>query len=192
MKNHINDTEVIGIARAAGQIKSGDSVWVSGKSGLTEEFLSALRERAPELRDVTIIVESAVAGAAINSIKYNGSFRVISGLPQLLTKVYTEGDRPEFFRATAKTIVSIICRDFGVNTLVAEVLPPDADGMCALGRSGRSITASISETAGVDKQIAIINEGLEPAQGGATKWKIALKSFGMVCVEEHIAEASIA
>lgn len=192
MKKYINNKEVVSIFEAAGQIKSGDSVWVSGNSELTKTFLNALIGRASELKDVIIIIDHPGIEPAINSMKYNGSFKVISGLSQVIRQTYDKGDKLEFIRATGKNIVEIVCRDFAVNTLVAEVLPPDANGMCNPSYFGRFFVSTISGIEGIEKRIAIVNENLVPVSEGAVVRQLPFEGFDTVCASVPPVMASIA
>lgn len=177
MKN-INDT--VSIKAAAAAINSGDRIWVSGNHDNMKAFLAELEKRAGELKDVTLITDDMNVGREIGSIKYHGSFKVIGGIAEAIVKTYKDGDRLEFLTAPAKKVVDILCRDFGVNTLVAEMLPADEEGLCTLGHFGRAQTAAIFANDRITKRIAIIDAGVKETFEGAAKVALPADGFDIV------------
>lgn len=176
----INKKGTVSIAAAAKAIESGDSIWVSGHSESIAQFLEELQKRESELKNVTLVMDHIEMGQEIGSIKNQNSFKVISGLSAAIVQTYMNSNKQDFLNATGKRVVEMLCRNFGINTIVAEMLPPDKAGMCNLGHFGRSQTVAVSNYDGLKKKIAIIDSGVKPAIKGAAKANISVDEFDVL------------
>ncbi len=175
----MNNKNIVSIRSAVDQIKSNDSIWVSGRSETTEEFLLALAERANELKNVTIIAENIEGTEAL--MKYRGTFRVIVGISNAIRTTYANGDKVKFIMGTSNTAVSLICKEFGVNTLVAEICPPNGKGECLAGGAGKFIAATVSTLPGTVKQIGIVSGNLVTETTGIAKAIIPVEKLDVLC-----------
>lgn len=179
MKKYINNKEIKAMADAAALIKSGDSLWISGGAESTECFAKALAKRAGELKNVTVISVDSKICDSLTDIRCTGSFRVISGVGEAIKQTY-DSKRMEVFKGTAPTIQRLMCEEFGVNVLVAEISHPDHQGLCATHPIARSATAAVSSFQGVSTRIALFSEALDKNADQAGG-KLSFACFDMVC-----------
>ena len=183
MTNHNTVTQSATPEMAAQQIQRGDSIWVSGKSAYVKEFIGHLMNRAQELKGTTIVADSAEALGSFRSSEHGSYIRVIAGIGSAAEYVINNVDIQDIFYASAARTVEIICEEFGINTLVAELSPPDSLEMCKTSRIGAFITSTISNLPSVTKKIAIVNYNKERTPECCSANKITLQRFNFVCEE---------
>ena len=113
----------------ATRIRSGDVVWIGGTEGAANEFLSALSQRRSELKNVTLLV---VTGNEPNKylelLRHTGSIRVLSFYKEAIIESYRRSGcfgKYEFVTSPAVKAIGLICRSYGVNTMVVRRLPAD-------------------------------------------------------------------
>lgn len=181
MKNCKENENYVSAERAAAAIKSGDTIWVGDTTSNYNTFLEALVKRENELEDVTILLnKSTVPCTILDELRYKNTFHVISFFKEALIQTYKK-DKIAFLQSESKAAVARICRQFGVNTLVSAVCPPDQDGFFNVGKAGVFITAIINKYPGITNRIAIIDELLPFADGINSETSIPLASFNYVC-----------
>ena len=123
---------------AVSLVRSGDTIVVQGSTAVPNVLLRALTERAPELRDVKIIVGFGICAedAPYAKKEYIDSFRALSiFVPNYLRHAMREGvadtipcflgEVPSLFRSG----------QVPVDVAFLNVSEPDADGYCSYGIS---------------------------------------------------------
>ncbi len=179
MKN--TNVEYASAELAAAAIKSGDTIWVGNTTGGYSAFLEALANRRNELHDVTILLNKGTAPCEIlDELSFRNSFRVISFFKEALIKTF-EGDKRAFLKSQSNSVIDMICKQYGVNTMVAELCPPDSEGFCNVGTKGVYIIPMINSHSGLTRRVAIIDEQLSPAAGKKSETEVPLSVFDCVC-----------
>ncbi|MFB0920704.1 MAG: hypothetical protein QMB62_07465 [Oscillospiraceae bacterium] len=183
MKNTNENIAYVSAELAAAAIKSGDTIWVGNTTSGYSAFLKALANRRNELHDVTILLNKGIAPCEIlDELSFRNSFRVISFFKEALIKTYEE-DKRAFLKSASNTIIDMICKQYGVNTMVAELCPPDSEGFCNVGAQGVYIMPMINSYSGITRRIAIIDEKLTKAAGKKAETEIPLSAFDYICSE---------
>ena len=126
----------------------------------------------------------------LDEIKYRSTFHVISFFKEALVQTY-KSDKITFLKSTSGSALEMICKEFGVNTVVAAVCPSDNEGNCNVGKSGAYITPIINKHEGIINRIAIIDSSLPCATGRTDETAIALSAFNSVCTDERAEEKAI-
>ena len=181
MKKTNENAEYVSAELAAAAIKSGDTIWVGNTTSGYSAFLEALANRGQELHDVTILLNKGTAPCEIlDELSFRNSFRIISFFKEALIKTFEE-DKRSFLKSQSNTLINMICKQYGVNTMVAELCPPDSEGFCNVGTQGVYIMPMINSYSGITRRIAIIDEQLSPAVGKKNETEIPLSAFDYVC-----------
>ncbi|MCC6893649.1 MAG: acetyl-CoA hydrolase/transferase family protein [Anaerolineae bacterium] len=141
--------KIVSAEAAAGQVKSGQRLFLTGNCSTPQRFLAALRDRASELRGVEIvqlldlgagdyITATMAEHIRINSLFISGKVRqaVNAGMADF-TPVFLS-DIPHLF--TSGRLV--------LDVAVIHVSPPDAHGYCSYGIEV-GVTKSAAESAGI-------------------------------------------
>ena len=186
MNNLNNNANYASVENAAASIKSGDTIWIGNSTNFYNEFLEALMKRQDELKDVTILLNKGqTSGKIYDELKNESTFHVIYFFKEALVQTF-KNDKISFLKSTSGSAVAMICKEFGVNTMVAEVCPPDEQGYCNVGKAGVYITSMINKQAGITNRIALIDEDLPLASGSKDETAIALSSFDYICIDERV------
>lgn len=185
MKNLNDNASYISAERAAATIKSCDTLWVGNGASSYDAFLEALMKRQDELKDITILFSKGHAPCKIlDELKYKSTFHVISFFKEALVQTYGN-NKIRFIQSASGALLEMICKEFGVNTIVAAACPPDEQGYCNVGKAGAYITTMINRHAGITNRIAIIDEELPCAVGSKEETAISLTSFDCVCMGDR-------
>ena len=152
------------IRDTASAINPGDVVWVGGTEGAANEFLSALAERRNELRGVTLlVVTGSEPNKYLEQLRHCGNVRVLSFYRDAITETYRTGDKREFLTSPATKAIDLICRGYGVNTMVVPVCQPKTDGSCAVDPKQLQTALAVSACPTVTKRIALVDYSLKPS-----------------------------
>lgn len=171
----------VSINAAANNIHAGDTLWLGGTTGAAGEFLEALVARAGELKDVTVIAITGRDGsAALETLKHEYGFRVLSFFGEALMQTFTEGDRCRFTASPAARMIGIICEKYGVNTAVVPLCPPDESGVCRVGAGESFVAPTVFEFGGVTKRIALLDPDMLPASGRTATTELSISDFDVV------------
>ncbi|PKM73139.1 MAG: hypothetical protein CVU91_06120 [Firmicutes bacterium HGW-Firmicutes-16] len=182
MKNLNDNARYESAEHVAASIKSGDTIWVGNGASIYDAFLEALMKRQDELKDITILFSEGQAPCKIlDELKYKSTFRTISFFKEAFVQTYGK-DKITFIQSASGALLDMICKEFGVNTVVAAVCPPDEKGYCNVGKAGAYITPLINKHAGISNRIALIDENLPLAIGRKDETAISLASFDCVCM----------
>ncbi len=148
---------------AAGVIKSGDRIFLTGNCSVPRMLLDAMVERAPELKDVEIVQVLTVGDAPHAEPGMEGHFRVNTLFisPNVRNAVH-EG-RADFTPCLLSE-VPILFRDgyLPLDIVLIQVAPPDEHGFCSLG-----IEAGLVKTPAQSAKVVIaeINEQMPRTLG---------------------------
>ena len=185
MKNLNDNARYVSTEHAAASIKSGDTIWLGNGASSYDAFLEALMERQNELKDITILFSKGKATCKIlDELKYKSTFHVISFFKEALVQTY-ENDKITFLQSASGSLFDMICKEFGVNTVVAAVCPLDNEGNCNVGKAGAYITPMINKHSGITNRIAIIDGNLPCKAGRNDETTISLSSFNCVCTDDR-------
>lgn len=177
----MKNIDTVAIDAAASDICSSDTLWLGGTTGTAGDFLDALVARAGELKDVTIIaITGRDSSAALETLKREYGFCVLSFFSDALKQTFTEGDRCKFAAAPAAKMVGAICEKYSVNTAVVPLCPPDEIGMCRVGAGESFVAPAIFGFEGVTKRIALLDPGMSPASGRAAATELSVSGFDVV------------
>lgn len=128
---------------------------------------SALAQRSGELRKVTLLVVTGnEKSEVLEKLRACGSFRVVSFYREAISETYRKSGcfgKYELVTAPATKLIDLICRRYGVNTMVAPVCPPTADGRCAVDARQVQTALAVSACPTVTKRIALVDSGMRPA-----------------------------
>jgi len=183
----MKNIDTVTINAAASDIHSGDTLWLGGTIGAAGDFLEALVARAGELKDVTVIAITSRGGsAALETLKHEYGFRVLSFFSDALMQTFTEGDRCKFAASPAAKMISIICEKYGVNTVVVPLCPPDESGVCRVGAGESFVAPTVFGFSGVTKRIALLDPDMFPASGHAAATELPVSGFDVVAANGGI------
>lgn len=185
------DKRITNVRAAAGEICSGDTLWVGGASGAAAVFLEALAARADELENVTVLVlTGSEVCPALESLKKVPGLRALSFYGEAVAGCCTGVGRTELLSAPAAKLVTVVCRSYGVNTVVIPVTLPDGSGRCTVGASAAFAAPVICEMEGVEKRICLVDPELAPAVGRREAVTLPFERFEYIASGDPAAERS--
>ena len=156
------------IRDTAAGIHSGDVVWVGGTEGAASEFLSALSERRDELQHVTLLVVTGnTPCAALDTLRRDKNFRVLSFYSDAIREAYGSAGcfgKYEYVTAPAVKAIGLVCRHYGVSTMVVPVCQPDKNGSCAVDAKQVQTALAVSACPSIKKRIALVDYAMKPSQ----------------------------
>ena len=190
MKRNVHSQEFPDVSSAAAAVKAGDSIWFNGNASATAEFARALSDRR-ELKNVTIVSTSYIPAETLSILEGTKNIKFISGMGGAFTQV-CESNRAYILKATAPTIVNMLCREFKINTVITQTSYPVGDGRCALPSKCAALTAAIASENCIAKRIAILSDEICPPSELPGTAELTLDSFELVCEMGYTKQVSIA
>ncbi len=130
------DRKVTTAAQAVKSIKSGDSVYIHSNAAAPQTLIESMVQRAPELKNVTILHILTMANADYAKKEYADSFKVkalfIGGNVRAAVNEGRADYIPAFLGEVPKLFES---GEIPVDVCLVQVSPPDAHGYCSYGVS---------------------------------------------------------
>lgn len=128
--------KIVTAEQALKTVKSGDRVVIGHACGEPPALVTALVERAPELRDVEIVHMVAMGPAKYAQPGMEASFRHNALFVGGSTRKAVEEKRADYTPCFFSEIPRLFREGFlPVNVVLLQVTPPDADGFCSYGVS---------------------------------------------------------
>ena len=155
--------KVVSAAEAVKAVKSGDRIFLTGNCSVPQTVLSALVERAPELKDVEINQALSIGSADYVSPEMEGHLRVNTMfISQNIRKAVQEG-RADFTPVLLSEFPLLFKNKvLPVNVAFVHLSPPDQHGYCSFGIEV-GLSKSAAESA--DIIIAEVNEQMPRTLG---------------------------
>ncbi|NLH02084.1 MAG: hypothetical protein GX488_09360 [Clostridiales bacterium] len=178
--------QLISLEEAAALIQSEDSIWVGSGFSIPNLFLDKLADRYETLHDVTVLGINYMNYSKIMDSKYVNIFHVISFFESAMFRIFnSKAENIEYIKKPYRPYSKTICEQFKTNTMVVEVCPPDENGFCNVGATGKIITPYLNNCESIVKKIAVINEFQRPAFDDGDIISIHLSDFDYVCNCNH-------
>jgi len=175
------EKKIVNVRAAAGEICSGDTLWVGGSDGAAGVFLEALAARAGELENVTVLVVTGREPCpALETLKRAPGLRALSFFSEAVASCCTGMGRAELMAAPAEKMLSIVCRSFGVDTVVVPVTLPDGSGRCSVGQGAAFAAPAVCALPGVHKRVCLIDPKLIPASGRLEAATVPFERFELI------------
>lgn len=122
--------------QAVKAIKSGDNVYIHSNAAAPELLIVAMVQRAPELKDVTILHILTMANADYAKPEYADSFKVKALFIGANLRTAVNEGRAEYMPVFLGEIPKLFeSGEIPVDVCLIQVSPPDAHGYCSYGVS---------------------------------------------------------
>ena len=155
--------KVVTPADAVKVVKSGDRIFLTGNCSVPSKILSALVERASELKDVEISQALTVGSADYVSPEMEGHLRVNTMFISHNTRQAVQGGRADFTPVLLSEL-PLLFKDkiLPVDVAFMHLSPPDPHGYCSFG-----IEVGLSKSAAESAEIIIaeVNEQMPRTLG---------------------------
>ncbi|MFA6208970.1 MAG: acetyl-CoA hydrolase/transferase C-terminal domain-containing protein [Candidatus Obscuribacterales bacterium] len=128
--------KIVSASDAALKITSGDSVYIHSNAAAPASLIEAMIDRAPELRDVTILHLLTMGTAEYARKEFAQSFRVHAlFIGENVRQSVNEG-RADYMPVFLSEIPALFEREIvPIDVCMIQVSPPDAHGYCSYGVS---------------------------------------------------------
>jgi acetyl-CoA hydrolase len=155
--------KVVTPAEAVKVVKSGDRIFLTGNASVPNKILSALVDRAPELKDVEIDQALTVGSADYVSPEMEGHLRVNTMFISHNTRQAVQSGRADFTPVLLSEFPLLFKdRILPVDVAFMHLSPPDQHGYCSFGIEV-GLSKSAAESA--DIIIAEVNEQMPRTLG---------------------------
>ncbi len=126
--------KVVSAADAVKAVKSGDRIFLTGNCSVPSEILSALVDRAPELKDVEICQALTIGSADYVSPEMEGHLRVNTMFISHNTREAVGAGRADFTPVLLSEFPLLFKNKvLPVNVAFVHLSPPDPHGYCSFG-----------------------------------------------------------
>ena len=152
-------------AEAVKAIKSGDRVFIHSVAMAPQILIDAMVERAPELRNVTIVHLHTEASAPYVEPQYEGIFNLDSFFLGKNARKATQEGRADYIPVFLSEVPKVIRQDIvPIDVALMQVSPPDKHGYVSLGTSVDASKAAVEKAKIV---IAVVNTHVPRSLGDA-------------------------
>ena len=155
--------KVVTPAEAVKAVKSGDRVFLTGNCSVPKEILSALVDRAPELKDVEICQALTIGSADYVNPEMEGHLRVNTMFISHNIRQAVQNGRADFTPVLLSEF-PLLFKDklLPLNVAFVHLSPPDPHGYCSFGLE---VGLSKSPAESADIIIAEVNEQMPRTLG---------------------------
>jgi len=174
-------SKLVSLEEAAGYIESGDTAFLSPMHGAPFQLANAIAERSDELMDVDIL-----SGVELYPFKFLQSSDYLGKINY--HSLFTGGARAYYKYGNVNCnsvnlsqFTNSVRDVYHVNTLIAEVSPPDENGYMSWGPGGTTTNGDIAEFA---KKIIVQVNKHQPMVYGV-KTLIHVSQVTCICEEDH-------
>ena len=176
------ENNMIAIEEAVSKIESGDVVWAGSSSAIPYEFLDLLADRYESLENVTVISNLCLKPIKmLSDAKYKKAFHFITIFEDAVERAGTKTGMTDVNSIAYSYVVKALRDVYKVNTVLAEVTEPDAEGVCNVGPLGTGWTPDICQFA--TKIIGVVNRQQVPVKGNNTT--IHVNDIHWFCRGDH-------
>lgn len=152
-------------AEAVKVIKSGDRVFIHSVAMAPQILIDAMVERAPELRNVTIVHLHTEATAPYVEPQYEGIFNLNSFFLGKNARKATQEGRADYIPVFLSEVPKVIRQGIvPIDVALMQVSPPDKHGYVSLGTSVDASKAAVEKAKIV---IAVVNTHVPRSLGDA-------------------------
>jgi 4-hydroxybutyrate CoA-transferase len=128
--------KVVTAEKAVASIKSGDSVYIHSNAAAPQILIEAMVDRAPQLKDVTILHILTLGKADYAREEYADSFRVRAFFIGANVREAVNAGRADYMPAFLSEIPNLLeTGAVPVDVCLLQVSPPDEHGFCSYGVS---------------------------------------------------------
>lgn len=183
----VSPAKLLSLEDAVEVIKSGDSIWIGSTHSIPSQFLDILADRHKELHDVTLLGNNFINySKLLVDTKYTDTFHIISFFEssQFISPL-SNTSNVEYIKKPSRPYSKTLVDKFNINVMVVEVCPPDENGNCNVGVSGRAITPYLNKCDGIIKKIAVINKLQRPTVDDGELISIPLSDFDYISICNH-------
>jgi len=155
--------KVVSAAEAVKAVKSGDRIFLTGNCSVPSQILSALVDRAEELKDVEINQALTVGSADYVSPEMEGHLRVNTMFISHNTREAVQAGRADFTPVLLSEFPLLFKNKvLPVNVAFVHLSPPDPHGYCSFG-----VEVGLSKSAAESAEIIIaeVNEQMPRTLG---------------------------
>lgn len=141
-------------AEAVKLIKSNDHIFIHGAAATPQHLVSALTDRAAELRNVELYHLHTEGEARYTAPEYSESFKVSAFFIGANIRPAVQAGRAQYIPVFLSEIPLLFRRNIlPVDVVLLQVSPPDAHGFCSMGTSVDAAPAAIEKARIVIAQI---------------------------------------